>query len=71
MKGSELDTNVFSWRDVIGISIDIKKIRELIQKSACFRETDIVGGSWRKNDLETAVRKEIASFLNNKNFYVT
>lgn len=24
-----------------------------------------------KNDLETAVRKEIASFLNKKNFYIT
>ena len=47
------------------------KVREADPgESMCFREADVVDGRGRKNDLETALRKETTSFLNNKNFCI-
>lgn len=72
MEGGKLDANVFSrWGEVSEISVAVQVREAYPEESICFREANTADRRGRKNDLERAVKKEIASFLNNEKFYIT
>lgn len=71
MQLNELDANISGREGVTGMSVDKSESKGGRSRGELLSQRAHIGGGKRtKDDLETAMWKEIASFLNFKKFYV-